>query len=53
MPIEIELFMALEKQAHRRGVQVETLATLMVATEACRARYAVCGCLNQIIVPKI
>ncbi len=28
VPIEIELFMALEKQAHRRGVQVETLANL-------------------------
>ena len=27
-PIEIELFAALEKQAHQRGVQVETLANL-------------------------
>ncbi len=28
VPIEIELFTALEKQAHQRGVQVETLANL-------------------------
>jgi hypothetical protein len=28
VPIEIELFSALEKQAHQRGVQVETLANL-------------------------
>ena len=28
VPIEVELFTALEKQAHHRGVQVETLANL-------------------------
>ena len=28
VPIEVELFTALEKQAHQRGVQVETLANL-------------------------
>lgn len=28
VPIEIELFAALDKQAHQRGVQVETLANL-------------------------
>jgi len=28
VPIEIELFTAIEKQAHQRGVQVETLANL-------------------------
>ena len=28
VPIEIELFAALEKQAQQRGVQVETLANL-------------------------
>jgi hypothetical protein len=28
VPIEVELFAALEKQAHQRGVQIETLANL-------------------------
>jgi hypothetical protein len=28
VPIEVELFTAIEKQAHQRGVQVETLANL-------------------------
>ena len=28
VPIEVELFAALEKQAHQRGVQVETLVNL-------------------------
>ena len=28
VPIELELFTALEKQAHQRGVQVETLVNL-------------------------
>jgi len=28
VPIEVELFAALEKQAHQHGVQVETLANL-------------------------
>lgn len=28
VPIELNLFMALEKQAHQRGVQVETLVNL-------------------------
>ena len=28
VPIEAELFAALEKQAHKRGVQVETLVNL-------------------------
>jgi hypothetical protein len=28
VPIEVELFAAIEKQAHQRGVQVETLANL-------------------------
>ncbi|MBM3135355.1 MAG: hypothetical protein FJZ89_08790 [Chloroflexi bacterium] len=28
VPIEIELFAAIEKQAHKRGVQIETLANL-------------------------
>ena len=28
VPIEVELFTALEKQAHKRGVQVETLVNL-------------------------
>lgn len=28
VPIEIELFAAIEKQAHKRGVQVETLVNL-------------------------
>ncbi len=28
VPIEVELFAAIEKQAHRRGVQVETLVNL-------------------------
>jgi len=28
VPIEVELFIALERQAHQRGVQVETLANL-------------------------
>jgi len=28
VPIDIELFSAIEKQAHKRGVQVETLVNL-------------------------
>lgn len=28
VPIEVELFTALEKQAHKRGVRVETLVNL-------------------------
>jgi hypothetical protein len=28
IPIEVELFAAIEKQAHKRGVQVETLVNL-------------------------
>ncbi len=28
VPIELELFAAIEKQAHKRGVQVETLVNL-------------------------
>lgn len=28
VPIELELFAAIEKQAHQRGVQVETLVNL-------------------------
>ena len=34
VPIEIELFTAIEQQAHGSGVQIETLANLSAAAEA-------------------
>ena len=41
VPIEIELFTALEKQARQRGVQVETLANLWLQQKLVEQRQSV------------
>ncbi len=41
VPIEIELFTALEKQAQQRGVQVETLANLWLQQKLVEQRRSV------------
>jgi len=37
VPIEVELFTAIEKQAHRHGVQVETLVNLWLQQKLAEA----------------
>jgi hypothetical protein len=40
VPIEVELFAAIEKQAHKRGVRVETLVNLWLQQKLAELRQA-------------